>query len=157
MRASDLEPARQQLDRFKGQHPDHYDIPWLESNWHIRNGNFTDALQWIALEELDYLRLCLSAVILNNLGRNGQAETALAELIETDGDGAAFQIAEVYAQWGQADEAFRWLEHAFSQGDPGMSELYSSLNLDTLHSDQRFTEIAERVGLPPLPVATSSI
>ena len=150
IRADELDQGRQQLDEFKLLYPDHFDIPWLETNWHIRNGSYRDALQWIALEELEYLRLSLSAIILNYLGRTGQAETALNELIETDGDGAAFQIAEVYAHWQQADEAFRWLEHAFSQGDPGLSELYSSVNLENLYQDSRFPEIAERIGLPPL-------
>ena len=150
IRAGDLDAARQALDAFKQAYPEHYDIPWLETNWHISSGSYGEALQWIALEELDYLRLSLSAVILNYLGRSAQAEQALNELIETDGDGSAFQIAEVYAHWQQPDQAFQWLERAFELGDPGLAELYSSANLANLYDDPRFASLARRIGLPEL-------
>ena len=151
IRANDLPAARQMLDNFKGRHPDHADTPWLETNWHIRAGSYNDALQWVALEELDYLRLSLGAVALHKLGRIAQAEEALAELVATDAEGAAFQIAEVYAQWQQPDKAFEWLDRAYSQGDPGIVELYSSVNLASLYSDARFPKLADRIGLPPPP------
>ncbi len=151
LRAGELLEARTVLDQLKALHPEHADVPWLEANWHIRNGSYSDALQWTALEELDYLRLCLSAIALNHLGRTGQADLALQELIDTDAQGAAFQIAEVYAQNGQPDPAFEWLEQAFRQGDPGLSELYSSLNLASLYADPRFAAMGAKVGLPAAP------
>jgi len=153
IRARQLDAARVVLDEFKTRFPEHYDIPWLETNWHIGSNMYGDALQWIALEELDYLRLSLSAVALQALGRTGQAQQALDELIATDADGAAFQIAEVYAQWQQPDEAFQWLERAFQQGDPGLAELYSSLNLNNIHTDPRFPALAANIGLPPPPAS----
>lgn len=151
IRDHQLPEARQLLDDFKARHPEHADVPWLETNWQLRSGNYSEALQWIALEELDYLRLALSAVALNYLGRTGQAVIALQELIDTDADGAAFQIAEVYAHWQQADLAFEWLDRAFRQGDPGLAELYSSLNLANLYADARFSALAAKIGLPPPP------
>ncbi len=153
IRAGDLEGARLALEAFKSRFPDHFDTAWLESNWHIRNGSHSDALQWIALEELDYLRLSLSAVALHFLGRTGQALQSLEQLIETDADGATFQIAEVYAQWQQPEQAFAWLDRAFEQGDPGLAELYSSVNLANLYEDPRFTALAERIGLPNPPAS----
>ncbi len=148
IKAGELEAAREELVRFSDNFPEHYDIPWLQTNWHISNGSYGDALQWIALEELDYLRLSLSAVAMHAIGRTGQAQAALEELIATDADGAAFQIAEVYAQMNQADAAFNWLERAFEQGDPGLAELYSSLNLGNIETDPRFPELAAKIGLP---------
>lgn len=151
MRAGDLPAARTALDDYRRRHPDSVELPWLETNWHILNGSNSDALEWSALEELDYLRLCLSAIALQRLGRTGQAELALQELIDTDAQGAAFQIAEVYAQWNQVDEAFAWLNRAYEQGDPGLTELFSSLNLANLYTDPRFAEMANNVGLPAPP------
>ncbi|MBT4680343.1 MAG: hypothetical protein HOB69_10875, partial [Flavobacterium sp.] len=148
IRNRELSRARQVLDEFSSRYPEDVNIPWLETNWHIRNESYSDALQWIALEELDYLRLSLSAIILHYLERTGQAERALDELIETDADGAAFQIAEVYAHWQQFDESFEWLNRAFSEGDPGLAELYSSVNLESLYPDPRFPDLANRIGLP---------
>lgn len=150
IRARRLEKARAAIDKLSEIYPNYADLPWLETNWHIRSASYRDALKWIALEELDYLRLSLSAITLYHLGRTNQAREALDELIETDADGAAFQIAEVYAQWGMVDDAFKWLENAFSQGDPGMAELHSSVNLDNLRDDARYAELVARVGLPPI-------
>ena len=150
IRARRLDDARNVIDALTSMYPDHADLPWLETNWHIRNGTNRDALKWAALEELDYLRLSLSAIALYHLGRTEQAHAALDELIQSDPDGAAFQIGEVYAHWSEADSAFEWLERAFSQGDPGLAELYSSVNLENLYTDSRFPILTERVGLPPL-------
>lgn len=151
IRARDLERARTVIDAMTQMHPGNANLPWLETNWHIRNGSYRDALSWAALEELDYLRLSLSSIALYRLERMDQARAALDELIETDKE-AAFQIAEAYAQWGQTDDAFEWLEQAFSAGDPGLAELYSSVNLESLYDDDRFTALAAKVGLPPLNI-----
>jgi TolB-like protein/DNA-binding winged helix-turn-helix (wHTH) protein/Tfp pilus assembly protein PilF len=151
IRARKLDAARSVIDALSSRYSGHADLPWLETNWHIRNGSYRDALQWAALEELDYLRLSLSAIALYYLDRTEQAREVLEELIRSDPDGAAFQIAEVYAHWNEADSAFEWLERAYSQGDPGLAELYSSANLENLHEDSRFPVLAERIGLPPLP------
>ena len=148
IRARQLDAARRVIDSLRAMHPDYADLPWLETNWHIRNGSYRDALQWVALEELDYLRLTLSAIALHHLDRKEQARKALDELIETDEDGAAFQIAGIYAQWGEVDSAFRYLERAYSSGDPGLAELYSGVHLENLHADPRFAALAGRIGLP---------
>ncbi|GAB3032651.1 tetratricopeptide repeat protein [Bowmanella dokdonensis] len=150
IRVNELDQARQLLEQMKQRYPGDANIPWLETNWHIRHQSYNEALQWIALEELAYLRQSLSAMALHFLDRKGQAQKTLNELIATDAEGAAFQIAEVYAQWQQLDLAFVWLDKAFSQGDPGLSELYSSVNLHNLYEDERFFALAARLGLPVL-------
>ena len=156
VKAGELEEARQAIESLRALEAEHVDLPWLETNWHLRNGSYRDALQWITLEELDHLRLSLGAIALQRLERTTQAEQMLAELIEKDAEGSAFQIAEVYAQWGDAESAFDWLERALQNGDPGLIELYSSLNLENLYGDPRFLPLAERIGLPPAPAITAS-
>ena len=149
IKEEELEDARDAIERLRKLDADHVDLPWLETNWHLRAGNNREALQWITQEELYYLRLSLSAITLYRLERTGQAEEALAELIERDADGSAFQIAEVYAEWGDSDQAFAWLNRALQNGDPGLAESYSSLNLEKLYPDPRFGALAEKIGLPP--------
>lgn len=151
MRVGDLPAARQALDRLGENHPDLADRPWFEANWHILNGSYREALEWIAREELDYLRLNISAIALFNLERTEQARDALDTLIASDPEGAAYQIAAVYAHWGRSDEAFEWFDRAYRNGDPGLSELYSSLNLGPVEGDSRFAALAARVGLPATP------
>ena len=155
IRAGNLERGRTAIETLRGAYPNHADLPWLETNWHLQDQSFRKALEWAAQEELAYLRLSLSAIALRRLDRNEQAQAALDELIATDGEGAAFQIAEVYAQWDEPDLAFEWLERALSHGDPGIVELYSSQNLGNLYPDPRFAALAARIGLPPLEGSTS--
>ena len=150
MRANLLEEARLVLDELYERNQSDPNIPWLETNWHLLNGDYAKALEWISQEELEYLRLSLTSIVLQKLGRTEQAQSILASLIEKDGKGATFQIAEVYAQAGQKDIAFAWLEKAYSHGDPGLTELYSSFNLSSLYNDRRFYALAKRLGLPPL-------
>lgn len=150
IRANALTQARVTLDQMQRNHAQNPNLPWLETNWHIASGQYQQALQWISREELPYLQLSLSAIALHHLGRTGQAQKSLDELIRTDADGAAFQIAEVYAQFGMPDDAFEWLQRAFEQGDPGIIELYSSVNLANLYQDPRFFSLARQVGLPPV-------
>lgn len=104
------------------------------------------AASWIIIE----VASVVSAIALHELGRTAQARAALDRLIETDADGAAFQIAEVYAQWGRADDAFEWLERGYSQGDSGLAELRSSASLEPLYVDPRFNPLLAKVGLPTL-------
>ena len=60
------------------------------------------------------------ALALHALGREKEAEAALAELVEKHQRTAALQIAEVYAFQGNHDEAFDWLDRAFEQRDAGL-------------------------------------
>lgn len=76
------------------------------------------------------------------------AEALLKELIRTDADGAAFQIAEIYAQQGEFDESLRWLDRAYEQRDPGLGELLSSNMFEPLYGNPAFNEFLERMTLP---------
>ncbi len=149
LRVGESKAAAGVLEEMRAQQPDNGDLPWLESLWHLERGDYQDALQRIVEDDFAYIRLSISAIALEKLGRSAEAQAALDELIRTDGDGATFQIAAVYAQWGDADEAFAWLEKAYSHGDPGLAELHSSAHFKPVQSDPRFAELLDKVGLPP--------
>jgi TolB-like protein/Tfp pilus assembly protein PilF len=83
-------------------------------------------------------------------GDRDASDAALAWLIKNDSDDGAVQIAAVYAQRKQPDEAFHWLEHALVANDPGVTELYGTPYARTLRDDPRFAALAKKVGLPPL-------
>ncbi|HET7777981.1 MAG TPA: tetratricopeptide repeat protein [Rudaea sp.] len=82
--------------------------------------------------------------------RNG-SDAALAWLIKNDSDDGAMQIAVVYAQRKQPDEVFHWLEHALATNDPGVTELYGTPYVIAFRDDPRFSALAKKIGLPPLP------
>jgi len=61
---------------------------------------------------------------------------------------SAFAIATLYADLGDKDQAFRWLNIAYRERDGGLVGLKTDFLLDTLRSDPRFDEMVRKVGLP---------
>ncbi|HEX5873867.1 MAG TPA: protein kinase [Pyrinomonadaceae bacterium] len=57
-------------------------------------------------------------------------------------------IAIVYAQLGEKDKAFEWLEKAYNERADGLASLKVDPWYDPLRSDPRFTDLMHRVGLP---------
>ena len=60
----------------------------------------------------------------------------------------AYDIATLYADLGQKDEAFKWLDTAYQERDVGLEFLKTDFLLDPLRSDSRFAELVRKVGLP---------
>jgi len=79
---------------------------------------------------------------------------ALTKGIETrqaqrkTGYSSGLRIAELYADLGDKDQAFRWLNTAYQERDPNLLGLKTDSLLDPLRSDPRFTELVRKVGLP---------
>jgi TolB-like protein/DNA-binding winged helix-turn-helix (wHTH) protein len=84
------------------------------------------------------------------LGRLAEAHQILSELqvqVEKDALGA-YEVAFLYGALGNKDEAFRWLDKAYEQRDPGLMYLKVDPTMDPLRSDPRFRALVRRVGLP---------
>jgi eukaryotic-like serine/threonine-protein kinase len=60
----------------------------------------------------------------------------------------AYEIAKLYADLGQKDEAFKWLGMAYQERDYGLEFLKTDFLLDPLRADPRFAELISKVGLP---------
>jgi TolB-like protein len=79
---------------------------------------------------------------------------ALTKGIETrqaqrkSGYSSAYGIASLYADLGDKDQAFRWLDTAYQERDLFLLGLKTDFLLDPLRSDQRFAELVRKVGLP---------
>jgi serine/threonine protein kinase/tetratricopeptide (TPR) repeat protein len=61
---------------------------------------------------------------------------------------SAVLIAGLYADMGDKDQAFRWLNTAYQEHDRLLPALKTYFFLDSLRSDPRFAELARKVGLP---------
>ena len=62
---------------------------------------------------------------------------------------SAYRIAALYADLGDKDEAFRWLNTAYQERDSlSLLGLKTDFLLDPLRSDPRFAELVRKVGLP---------
>ena len=83
-------------------------------------------------------------------GRLADGRRILGELqarVRKDGVGA-YEIAFIYAALGNTDKAFRWLDVAYENRDPGLKFLKVDSLFDVLRSDPRLQELERRVGLP---------
>ena len=60
---------------------------------------------------------------------------------------SAYFIAELYAQAGDKEQAFYWLDTAYRERDL-VYQLNTDFLLDPLRSDPRFAELVRKVGLP---------
>jgi TolB-like protein len=90
---------------------------------------------------------CL-ALAYHKLGRQADAETALARFKALDGNAGAYGYAMIYAQWGNTPEALEWLETALRLRDPQLINLRTELLLDPLRNEPRFQAIERELKFP---------
>jgi TolB-like protein len=64
------------------------------------------------------------------------------------GYSSAYRIAELYADLGDKDQAFHWLNTAYHERDIYLPGLKTDFLLDSVQSDPRFAELVRKVGLP---------
>ena len=64
------------------------------------------------------------------------------------GYSSAYEIATLYSDLGQKDEAFQWLNTAYQEHDRYLLELKTDFLLDPLRADPRFAELVRKIGLP---------
>jgi hypothetical protein len=95
----------------------------------------------------DWARLLVVAMARWSQKRIPESDAALARLIETAADTAAYQIAEVYAYREDKDRAFEWLERARRQRDSGLVGLRSDPFLKRLEGDPRWSTFVHKMGL----------
>jgi eukaryotic-like serine/threonine-protein kinase len=88
------------------------------------------------------------ALAYHALGRKQESDQALAEFVAKYAANAAVQIAEVYAFRGEVDPAFAWLDRAYEQRDPGLSDMKGDPLLKNLEPDPRYNALLRRLHLP---------
>ena len=99
------------------------------------------------------MRLYALALIQHRLGNLAESDAALRQLVGLPGAANyAVQIAEVYTQRGERDEAFQWLDSAYDQRDLGLFEVRTAA-YDTLRGDPRWRALMVKCGFEE---ATSS-
>ena len=81
-------------------------------------------------------------------GKKAEAQRILAELAQQKQRYVSpYTVATIYAGLGEKDQAFKWLEKAFEERDIWLMNLKVDPVLKNLRSDQRFTNLLQRIGL----------
>jgi TolB-like protein/tetratricopeptide (TPR) repeat protein len=133
-RGLELEPARISGHHFMGR------VYLLEGQPEL-------ALEEMRQEPDKMWRLEGFALAYHSLGQQEQADEALSKLLDPS-SGWEFNIAEVYAFWGDVDNAFEWLERARAERDGGVGQFTKTDPLlRNLHSDPRWNKFLAKIGL----------
>ena len=98
-------------------------------------------------EAVKNLQNCL-ALAYHKLGRQADAETALARFKALEGNAGAYGYATIYAQWGNTPKALEWLETALQLRDPQLINLKTEPLLDPLRQEPRFHAIERELKFP---------
>ena len=106
-----------------------------------------EALAETEKEPSKFWRHLNEALVYKALSRQRESDAALNAVVATDQNGAAFEIAEVYAYRGESDKAFAWLDRAYLQRDGGLTYLEVDPLLNNLHQDLRYSDLVNKMGL----------
>lgn len=121
-------------------------LHWLHGTIRLAQGRAEEGLSAFEQEQVEPLRVQGLVLVHHACGRDAASRAALDRLIEIGAADSAFQIAEALAYRGDADTAFEWLERAFAQRDPGVSQIQSGPLLVNLHADARWRPFLARMG-----------
>jgi TolB-like protein/DNA-binding winged helix-turn-helix (wHTH) protein/cytochrome c-type biogenesis protein CcmH/NrfG len=118
------------------------------SEIYVIQGRPQQALPEIELVRDDSVRAFLYPIVYYAFGRKKESDAALIEYVAKYHANGAYQIAQVYAFRNQSDEAFEWLERAYTQRDGGLIETKVEPLLKNLNGDPRFAAFLKKLNLP---------
>lgn len=139
--------AAQSLGQALQSNDDSFFRTWL-GTVEVANGRPAEAVRYCEPHRASWDGQSCLALAYHQLGRTREAQALLDQMMSENGDALAFQYAQVYAQWGQHDEALNWLEKAASARDPGLVDIRADPFLDPLRDMPRFRHVVEGLRLP---------
>lgn len=110
-------------------------------------GRGAEARAEVLLEPEELNRLGVLAIVDHAENRIDESDAALQALIAKYQDPAAYGVATVYAARNEPDLAFEWLERAYLQRDPGITDMKVEPLLRSLHADTRWERFLRKIGL----------
>jgi TolB-like protein len=112
------------------------------------SGKPAAALKEYELNEDEDDRLIGRALTLKALGRDREADSALATLEANYGDADGYALACIYAGRGDFDRAFAWLARAYDQHDQALTLLKLDPSLRAIVGDPRYQALLRKMKLP---------
>jgi tetratricopeptide (TPR) repeat protein len=108
---------------------------------------YAEALAAVEKETDESFKLSALPAVYWALGRRAQSDAALRELETKYAAGSAFNIAEMHAWRGEVDAAFRWLDRAYRQRDPGIEMVKIDPLLRDLRGQPGYRSLLGRMNL----------
>jgi serine/threonine-protein kinase len=121
----------------------------------VLRGNAAAALQDAQLEPKGFWQYYALALAQQAQSDRATADAALQKLLNEDAVSGPFQIAAVYGLRKEPDKMFEWLERAYTEHDPGLTQLLVTPFILTYKDDPRFGAFCKKLKLPvPTTVVT---
>ena len=143
-----VKEGREAFDRSLELSPRQSYTPYNLSLTFLVEGKPADALAASQRSTNEVFRLAGAAEAQHMMGREAEAQQALAALVSRFGHSGAYQVAQVYSWFGDKDRAFEWLDRAMRQNDGGLILIKVDPMLRGLHGDPRYAAILRRINLP---------
>jgi serine/threonine protein kinase/tetratricopeptide (TPR) repeat protein len=110
-------------------------------------GRDAEALEEVSREPAEWSRLTSLAYVHYKAGRTQESDDALRKLVEAYQDTASYQIAAIHSSRGELDDAFHWLERAWTDRDAGLGQLLTEPAFRNLRGDPRWQALLRKMGL----------
>ncbi|HET8733620.1 MAG TPA: protein kinase, partial [Anaeromyxobacteraceae bacterium] len=150
--AGDFVPAREALGRSLEVSPANVDavvlLTWVLASQGRHEELLAMASGLPTTADYEVFVLTARAIALRGQGRAREAQASLDTLIQRWSDLGAYQIAQVYAWWGETDRAFGWLDRAYANRDAGLGYLPADPLVGGLRKDPRWSPFVEKALQP---------
>jgi len=120
----------------------------------LSKGDLPGALAASQQETSEVWRLDGLVATYHALGQKAQSDAALAELIRKYEKESSWNIAYLYADRGEADHAFEWLDKAVDNHDPGLDDTAITWLFNGIRQDPRWLPFLRKIGRAPEQLAT---
>jgi len=115
----------------------------------LQKGDAAGALAAFQHEPLEAWRMTGLPLAYRSLRRFREEDAALASLLEKYSKGWPYNMAYVFAWRGDNDRAFEFLDRAFAEHDPSLSDVASETLFASLHKDRRWLPFLGKIGRAP--------
>jgi TolB-like protein/Flp pilus assembly protein TadD len=122
----------------------------------VLRGNAAAALQDAQLEPKGFWRDYALALAQQVQSDHAMADAALQKLLNEDAVSAPFQIAAVYGLRQEPDKMFEWLERAYIEHDPGLTQLLATPFILNYKDDPRFAAFCQKLNVQFPPPASAA-
>jgi len=143
-----FDEAKAALQRAQELNPQLSSLRLTRGAIFLLEGHELESLAEMEKETGEWEKLSGESIAYHTLRRREDSDHALNKLIATHQNDCAYQIAEVYAYRQETEKAFKWLDRAFQQRDPGVPEFKSNPLMRSLRGDPRYVELLKKMRFP---------
>jgi hypothetical protein len=108
----------------------------------------TNTSEFATLRVTEKVALIFSLDSPTGIQDNRAIEVSLAQHKSKNVVFSPYGIAQLYADLGEKDHTFEWLNTAYQEHDTELIRLRTDFRFDSLRSDPRYVELVRKVGLP---------